>query len=88
MCCTKNPRKFLFMKWNGPHTVVELSVKRVYPYSCHTYEIHHVCDKCKASMGYSLHREEKMLSKGYDLKKLERLGSMDLFSTPALELKQ
>lgn len=72
MSCIRNPKKFLFVKWHGPHKVKDTYIKK-----CLTdnyYELHQECSECGVDLGYNMVTENQLLHRGYNLEKLRELA--------------
>lgn len=76
MGCPQNPRKFLGIRYNGPHNYVDKSVFGTLSSNA-IYEVSRVCNLCGLNYGSVYRSEAKMQDLGYDIKKLQRISGWD-----------
>ena len=72
MSCIKNPKSFLFIKWYGPHEVVDTYIKPML--SDAYYELHQECKVCGVDLGYDIVTENYLVHRGYNAKKLQAMS--------------
>jgi len=86
MGCIANPQKFLFLiPYNGPH---DYKAKYIQRDMLDSYVVKYECTKCGVRYTDYFATEEKLVEEGYDVHKLHKLSSWDLFSTDAEELRK
>lgn len=85
MSCTKNPKKFLFVKYNGSHDAVPSYVSRFGSFSWALYNVSYRCKLCGCSLGNNVVPESDMVAAGFSVEKLHenigfRFGTSDIGS--------
>lgn len=87
MGCPLNSKKLLFISWNGSHKIEHTHVSRWGSWSWHKYEVDRSCSICGCGFDSVILNEAQMQARGYDLNKLRKISSRDIFSKEASELK-
>lgn len=87
MACIKNPKKFLFFRWNGKHKKKIEYICRFGVCSWAKYECDFKCEACGVNLGDIILSEETLLEYGFNPEKLQKIGSREFFSRKAEDLK-
>lgn len=66
MSCTKNPKRFLFFKWNGEHDDIVVRFGRFIIGSTN-FIVLHECKHCKRQRKQNFVSESALLEKGVDI---------------------
>jgi len=87
MGCMQNPKKFLGIKFNGPHKRADNRVEVFGSNSWGQYRVRVDCEYCGCNLGDEVRSESTMLEVGYHLAKLQDMSSTDIFGKDAIALR-
>lgn len=73
MSCIKNPKKFLFFKWFGPHKLKQTYIKSMLTPG--TYLVNYECGVCGVEVGDDIVSQNTLLHQGYNLEKLQEMSN-------------
>lgn len=89
MYCTKNPKKFLgLFDYFGSCDPIPVKIKRFGQYNWGKVEVSKECKRCGCNLGRSIVPDSQAIARyNLDVKKVNGLGSMEIFSTDIEDLR-